>query len=63
MEFGLLDRSKVLAMIRTRIVNLWAALQPYVEVERQRAALTGSITILMTLERHAVAARDLPPYE
>ncbi|WP_433506754.1 hypothetical protein ACQP04_09855 [Pseudonocardia halophobica] len=60
MEFGLLDRSEVLPMIRTRIVNLWAAIEPYVEIERQRAAVAGSITVLMTLERHAVAGEELP---
>ena len=35
MNFGLLDKDAVLPMIQTRIVNLWGAIKPFVEVERQ----------------------------
>jgi hypothetical protein len=59
MRFGLLDKVKVLPMIRTRIINVWAALEPYVRTERQRQAVVGPITVLIALEQYAAEARTL----
>jgi hypothetical protein len=60
MEFGLLDKTTVLPMIRTRIINLWLAIEPFVKAERQREVAAGPITFLMALERYAADARALP---
>jgi hypothetical protein len=62
MRFGLLDKVKVLPMIRTRIINVWAALEPYVRTERQRQAVVGPITVLIALEQYAAEARTLPEW-
>jgi hypothetical protein len=59
MNFGLLDKDAVLPMIQTRIVNLWGAIRPFVEVERQREVITEPISMLKSLEKYADEAREL----
>jgi hypothetical protein len=59
MNFGLLDELEVLPMVRTRIINLWRAIEPFVVVERKRPAPACSITVLEVLEKYAIRARNL----
>ena len=60
MNFGLLDKAAVLPMIRTRLINLWCAIEPFVVTERQRQAIAEPITVLQVLEQYVAHARELP---
>jgi hypothetical protein len=57
MHFGLLDKRAILPMIRSRIINLWFAIKPFVEAERRRPTHTGTVTLLQYLEKYAEEAQ------
>lgn len=59
MNFGLLDKDKVLPMIRTRLYHTWAAIEPFVEAERKRETPGAPGRLLSILEDNAIEAREL----
>jgi hypothetical protein len=46
-------------MIRSRIINLWCSIEPFVVTERQRQAIAETITVLQVLAQYAAHAREL----
>lgn len=58
--FEILDETKVLAVLRIRIINTWGALKPYAMVERKSNPLPV-LTMLETLADHAQNMRVQSP--
>jgi hypothetical protein len=56
--YDLLDKDKVIAFLHSRLVVTWAAIEPYVEVERDRNPVVGRFW-LSRLEYYALEAKSL----
>lgn len=56
--YDLLDEDKVIAFLHARLIVTWAAIEPYVAVERDQNAVVGKFW-LSRLEYYAMKARSL----
>lgn len=57
--FGILDEEKVLAVVRLRLLHVWAAVQPFVIAERE----ISPFPVLVMLENLAKSAEELPGHK
>lgn len=59
--FGLLDETLMVTVLRTRIVSVWQAVQPFVERERELRGESGGGNYMSIFEELARLAAELPP--
>jgi hypothetical protein len=59
--FGLLDETLLATVLRTRIVSVWQAIQPFVGRERELRGESGGGTYMSIFEELARLAAELPP--
>ncbi|MHC3473569.1 DUF4760 domain-containing protein [Streptomyces sp. 7R007] len=59
--FGLLDETLMVTVLRTRIVSVWQAVQPFVERERELRSEAGGSSYMSIFEELARLAAQLPP--
>lgn len=56
-SFGLLDETRIMAMLHVRFISVWDAIRPYVLAERQKNPTAGKY-LLTSLERFAAYAKS-----